>query len=241
MRVVFAIAAAALGSAGCDTSASWHLSSSSPSSSSPSPSTADARSAWTRFTVRDQQLDAETDKAAGFTCDGATGTYMHACVQFLDDRCKARPTKIGHVSFSSDLPGGQSCFMDSSTGATYLDRKIMEPPLSAVWLVGTDTHDPRTYQIHYTFADNVLAEDSQLGKALVAKYGEPSYKSPPNRMSWSAGSVQLTVDCGPNTDPQEDYCRMEVNDTSVLDAERAKQKTADETATRNNAPPPPAL
>lgn len=234
----------------CTRSFSWHAGSSSsslsssPSSSSSSASSsspADRQAAWARFTLRDLRIGTETDKVAGFTCDANVGKYRHTCVKFLDDRCANRPTKIGPVSFSSDLPGGQSCFMDSSTGATYLDRKIMAPPLSSLYVVGTDTAVPHTYEIHYTFANDVLGDDSKLGKALIAKYGPPDFKNYPMQMVWNAGDAHLRASCGTVQGPAGEYCSLAVDDTSVLDADRATQKQADDEHRRRDAPPPPAL
>lgn len=238
----------------CTRSFSWHAggsspssssasssSSSSPAASSPSSSHADHQAAWARFTLRELRINTETDKVAGFTCDANVGKYRHTCVKFLDDRCTNRPTKIGPVSFSSDLPAGQSCFMDSSTGATYLDRKIVQPPLSSLSVVGTDTRVPRTYEIHFTFAKDVLGDDSKLGKALIAKYGPPDYKNYPIQMVWNAGDAHLRASCGTTEGPHGEYCALAVDDTSVLDVEREKQKQADDEQRRRDAPPPPPI
>jgi hypothetical protein len=167
--------------------------------------------------------------------------YRRTCVKFLDERCAGRPTKINHVSSSSDRPAGQLCFMDEGNGGTYLDGKFMSPPLSAIAIVATDTSRPRVYEIRYTFAKDMLTTDSKLGQALIAKYGKPSHVDPPTRMDWTAADAQLGASCGASEGAQGNYCTLTVSDTTLLDSERSKQKAADEQVAKQSAPAAPTF
>ena len=201
---------------------------------------------WKKFTVRDVSLGTEFYKASGFTCgpDPASRgftTYRHTCVKFLDERCKGRSSKISHVRVAADVPAGQGCFMDEGSGGTYLDRKFMSPPLSSLSIVATDTSAPVIYEINYTFARDVVTDDSNLGKALLKKYGKPTNFDPPTRMMWTADDVSTQVSCGGTEGPSGDYCSLQVSDTGLLDSERSIQKQHDEVQQKHDAPAAPQL
>ena len=210
---------------------------------------ADHEKAWARFAVLGTRLGAPLEAQAGFTCgpppgtDGFT-TQNHSCVKFLDDRCKSRPAKIHHVRTSGDLPKGQTCFMDEFTGATYLDRAFTAPPLRAVRIVGTDTSKPLVFRIEYTFAADDLTPDSNLGKALIAKYGTPSYTNAPTQMSWELGDVQVAASCrtiGGDHKADGEYCTLRVEDNKLDSTERDIQSQANDDARTTTAPPAPPL
>lgn len=220
-----------------------------PGSSSPSSGAASASDAYARFAIQGIQLGTPLETQAGYTCgalagyDGMTATNR-SCVKFTDDRCKDRETKIHPISVVADTPKGQSCFMDENTGSSFLDRTFMAPPINGIQLVGTASKSPVIYRIVYTFAADDLTDDSKLGKALIAKYGAPSYRNAPIQMAWKIGDVSLGADCrmvaGEHAN-QGDFCRITVEDPNLNEREREHQRVADENARKQNAPPPPSL
>lgn len=218
--------------AGCNTALAWHPGS---SSSAAAPDSGDA---WKRFTLKDVALGGDLFKTAGFTCgpDPAMrgfSTYRRTCVRFLDERCTERPHKIWHTSNQDDYPKGQTCFMDEDGQQTYLDGKYMSPPLQAIAIVGTDTESHRIYEIDYTFARDVLAADSRLGKALIDKYGPPTTTNG-EQMDWEAGKVHMTASCAAS-------CQIRISDDGLLAAEREKQKAHDDAKAKHDAPAPPSF
>ena len=203
----------------------------------------DHQKAWTKFSVLGIKLGTHLENQAGFTCGPPPGTdgfstQSHSCVKFLDERCKARPTKIHHFRTLSDLPKGQTCFMDESAGSTYLDRTSMAPPLQHVRIVGTDTSNPLIFEIEYTLPADDLTADSNLGKALIAKYGSPTSTRPPRQMSWEDGEVRVVASCR-TSDSKEtgDYCTIDVEDRKLDSTERDLQTQANDDARAKAAPP----
>jgi hypothetical protein len=187
-------------------------------------------------------IGTEMSKLVGFTCEANPGKYRYTCVQFLDARCQGKPTKIKPANMLSEVPRGQSCFLDTSQAGTYLDTVFQSPPLSAVWVVGTDTSTPKVYEINFTFARDVLTEDSKLGKALTAKYGKPDSTNGDFQWSWNFGSeMMLSANCGATQGPTGDYCSLKAYDGTFLDTERSIQKARDEEKTKRDAPAAPAL
>ena len=237
----------------------WSGGSSSSSGSSPSSSggggdgapSASADEAHAKFAILGTRLGTPLEKEPGFTCGPPRGTdgfstQNHSCVKFTDERCKERPTKIHHVRTASDLPKGQTCFMDEFAGATYLDRTFMSPTLKFIRIVGTDSNNPKIFRIEYTFAADDLTDTSNLGKALIAKYGTPTYKNAPTQMNWKAGDTELAATCrGMGGDASQramgEYCTIVVEDNKLDQAERARQQAADDKARLDAAPPPPPL
>jgi hypothetical protein len=187
----------------------------------------------------------------GFTCTKAADDEDRHCVKFLDSRCSGRPQNIGVLRYGEEAPLG--CFRDYSSQATYLDGLLLQESsevraglagakslperrqLTNLDLTGTKSKPSKIYRMVYTFAFDELTEDSKLYKSLVAKYGEPSYKNPPNEMRWKSGTTEVDADCS--------YldCTLEVEDSHFEDVENRKQKEADDAARRNNAPTPPEL
>ncbi len=210
---------------------------------------ADHQKAWSKFAIQGVQLGAPLEHQAGFTCgpppgtDGFT-TQNHSCVKFTDDRCKGRPTKIHHIRSSADLPKGQTCFMDEMNAGAYLDRALMQPTLRYLRVVGTDTTAPLIFRIEYTFAADDLTPDSNLGKALIAKYGAPSYAGPPTAMSWSIGDVSLSAACrqiGGDRAALGELCTITVEDGSLDGTERSLQEQANADRRKAAAPEAPPL
>jgi hypothetical protein len=186
----------------------------------------------------------------GFTCDKEQRTASgerqdRHCVQFLDDRCKGRPTSIGAKRYGQKAPKG--CYFDYSTRATYLDDLLMQDshtgdtseahngrrPLANVHLVGTESSPSKVYRIHYMFAeDDLLAEGSKVHQALVAKYGEPR-DIHSGKMKWKIDSTQLIAECIPNNN-----CEITIEDSKFEELEEAAQKEADAQKKRDSAPAP---
>lgn len=209
----------------------------------------DHQKAWDAFAIQGIKLGLPLEKQAGFTCgpppgtDGFT-TQNHSCVKFLDERCKGRKTKIHHIRVAADLPKGQTCFMDEFNGGTYLDREHKAPPLFALRITGTDTSNPLIFEIRYTFAADDLTSDSRLGRALIAKYGQPTYANPPTQMMWERGDTRLSAACrgiGGDHADQGEFCEIIVEDRKLDQIERSIQDDANTAARAHAAPPPPSL
>jgi hypothetical protein len=199
---------------------------------------------WKRFTVKEIELGTELSKLKGFTCDAKPGSYRHTCVKFLDDRCKGRPSYAKSISFAADVPPGQGCTYDVSTGGTYLDRKPTGAPLGAIAVVGTDTEVPRAYELRFTFAKDVLTPESNIGKALIAKYGAPDSSTEPIRMRWNAPSINdlyLSAECGGTEGPTGNFCIVQAYDGPLLDSERSIKQAADAAKLEKSGPPAPKL
>lgn len=202
--------------------------------------------AWKKFEVQGLRIGMPLEKQAGFTCGPPPGTngfttQNHSCVKFVDERCKGRATKIHMIRVAADVPGGQNCFMDEFNGATYLDRKFISPPLKYVRIIGTDTTAPLIAEIDYTFAADDLTDDSNLGKALIAKYGQPSSKNNPIAWSWNVEDTTLGASCRSTVGPQGEYCTLSAEDRKLDQVERSIQEEANEAAKHKNAPEPPKL
>lgn len=205
--------------------------------------------AYDKFAIQGMKLGIPLEKHAGFVCGPPRGTdgfstADHTCVKFTDDRCKDRKTFIHHIRSTGDVEKGPGCFMDESNGATYLDRTILLPPLFSIRLVGTDTPDPKVYQIVYTFPADDLTESSKLGKALIAKYGTPTAKAEPVRFVWQSGDVELRAECrsiaGDNARIGE-FCTLSVEDRPFAMRERERAEVDAAAARQANAPAPPSL
>lgn len=205
--------------------------------------------AWDKFAIQGVKLGVPLTSVKGFTCgpkpgtDGFT-TADHSCVKFIDPRCKGRKTKIHHIRSTADVPKGQTCFMDESNGATYLDREYTVPPLQAIRLIGTDTTSPLVYEIQYTFAADDLTADSNLGKALTKKYGPPTDTNEPIEMTWIDGDVSLGAMCrmiGGDHAADGEYCEIMVADDKLARVEREIQEQADDDARTGAAPDAPEL
>jgi hypothetical protein len=198
---------------------------------------------WKKLTVQGIELGTPLSKLSGFTCDDRVGEYQHTCVKFLDPKCKGRKTYVKFISFNADVPKGQGCTYNSSNGGTYLDREMPTVPLFAVAVVGTDTAVPRAYEIRFTFALDQLTDDSNIGKALVAKYGKPDYKNAPMQMRWNAPGLDdlyLAAECGGSAGPDA-HCLVQAWDGPLLQAERSIKQTADDAAKIQNGPAAPKL
>jgi hypothetical protein len=199
--------------------------------------------AWKKFTVQGIQLGTPLTKLSGFTCDDRVGEYQHTCVKFLDPKCKGRKTYVKFISYSGDVPKGQGCTYNSANGGTYLDRQMPTVPLFAVAVVGTDTPVPRAYEIRFTFALDQLTRDSNIGKAMLAKYGKPDYENAPMQMRWNVAGIDdlyLEGACGETQGPDA-HCLVHAYDGPLLDAERSIKQAAGDAAKIQGGPPAPNL
>jgi hypothetical protein len=179
---------------------------------------------WKKFTVQGIELGTPLSKLSGFTCDDKPGEYQHTCVKFLDPKCKGRKTYVKFINFSSDVPKGQGCTYNSENGATYLDRQSPTVPL-------------------FTFVLDQLTDDSNIGKALIAKYGTPDYKNAPMQMRWNAPGINdlyLMAECGGSAGPDA-HCLVEAHDGPLLDAERSIKQAAGDEAKIKGGPAAPKL
>ena len=215
--------------------------------------TADVRgggNAHDTFAVLDVKVGMPVEGHAGFICtkqgSGKDLDDTH-CVKFMDSRCKGLPMAIGEKHYSDKPPLG--CFFDYSNQATYLDGTLQQTantgdnsdpsqhhprkPLANVHIVGTPSRPSKIHRIWYTFAPDDLGADSKLYTALVAKYGEPTVKHPPNEMRWKLDTTEMKVWCDPDR-----QCELLVEDDKFDDIERQRQADADAHARRQNAEAP---
>ena len=201
---------------------------------------------WDKFAIQGVKLGSPLDKHAGFTCGPPPGTdgfstQNHSCVKFLDAKCKGKSTKIKNIRTSGDVPAGQGCFMAEFEGSTYLDRNPTTTPLQGIRIVATDTSAPLVQRIEYVFAADDVSDDSNLGKALIAKYGPPAYKNPPMQMQWQIGDVILRAECRGTQGPTGEFCRITVEDQTLDQTERSIQQAADEADKKKHAPAAPTF
>jgi hypothetical protein len=184
---------------------------------------------------------------AGFVCakpSGNTGREDTHCVKFLDPRCANKPTKVSVLRYGEDA--GPGCHFDPITNVTRLDNKALQTantndstdhtpirkPLENVHLIGTQSEPSKIYAIRYMLGFDELTEDSKLYRAMIAKYGEPSYKNPPNEMRWKGDDTRLTANC------DRAHCEIFVQDSAFEGFERNRQAEVDGKARRETAAAP---
>ena len=197
---------------------------------------------WNKFSIQGLKIGQPLAQP-GFTCGAAWGTNGamasgRACVKFLDARCKGKKVLIYPVHRKTEP---NACVMDENAGGTFLDGKQVYPPLEAIRIVGTDTTAPLIQEISYQFAGDDITDTSNIGKALLAKYGEPEYRNPPIRFLWNADDTRLTADCRATEGADYDYCEVRVTDYAIGANEKALQTEADDAARIKAAPPAPKL
>jgi hypothetical protein len=200
-----------------------------------------------RFSVLDLKIGMVVTGRSGFVCakaSGNTGREDTHCVKFVDSRCANQPTKISVLRYGESSSAG--CHFDPSSNATRLDNKLMQTantgdttdhtpirkPLENIHIIGTQSEPSKIYAIRYMLGFDELTEDSKLYRAMVAKYGEPSYKNPPNEMRWRGDDTKLTASC------DRIHCEIFVEDSRFEDFERERQAEADGKARRETATAP---
>ncbi len=206
-------------------------------------SSASAGGGSKKFVVKDIELGTPLAslKAKGFTCGPDKGNSAPTCVKFLDDKCKDKKIIVRAISMNTPVPTEAACLYDSATGATFFDHEQTTVPMSHVAAKGTDTKIGRIYDISFTFAMNILGDDTKLGKALIDKYGKPVLVNPPSQLAWDEGGVQVQAICGSSTADWGQFCSVTATDNTILESDRSVQKGHDDANAKKNAPDAPAL
>jgi hypothetical protein len=204
-----------------------------------------------RFSIQNVKIGMPVEGRDGFVCAKAIADEDRHCVKFLDSRCSDLPANIGVLRYGEKAPLG--CFFDYSSTASYLDGTLMQESsevragvsgaksrperrgLTSLSTRGTQSKPSKIYRMEYTFEFDQLTEDSKLYKALAAKYGEPSYKNPPDQMKWKGDQTAVDATCAYLN------CTMIIEDGHFEEVERRKQEEADSREQRKNAPAPPKL
>jgi hypothetical protein len=204
-----------------------------------------------RFSIQNIKIGMPVEGKDGFVCAKPIADEDRHCVKFLDSRCADQPANIGVLKYGEEAPLG--CFFDYSSTASYLDGALMQESsdvragmrgakshperrgLTSLYIRGTQSKPSKIYRMAYTFEFDQLTEESKLYKALAAKYGEPSYKNPPDQMKWKGDQTAVDATCAYLN------CTMIIEDGHFEEVERRKQEEADARAQRSNAPAPPKL
>jgi hypothetical protein len=184
---------------------------------------------WKRYAVRGVELGTPRTalKAKGFTCGKRANSR---CYKVVDDRCKK-----GRCELKEDAFGQWFELNGAKTALDYIS------------IATTETDSALAYDIRYVFGPRqLLTEDSPLGKALIAKYGEPtkvedaesSDKEGGGRMLWWNDEVgnngpNIIVDCSTLADKT---CTLEAEDYGIASVERSKQDELDDKRKRAAAP-----
>ena len=204
-----------------------------------------------KIKVLDLKIGMPVGGAKGFACTKERWTQSRErvapiCVKFLDDRCKGKPTSIGELRYGESAPKG--CHYDPSSMATRLYNVIMQDPhsgasdqprngrkpLNNIAFHGTKAESSKIYRIEYMLdEDNLVSKDSKIYKALVAKYGEPTYPEHSGKVTWNADGTELVAYCQPYAN-----CLISVQDRNFESLENAEQKEADKKKKSDGAPTP---
>jgi hypothetical protein len=179
---------------------------------------------WKRLEVRGVQLAMPMTSLKGFTCtEGAKHhKYLGTCYELTDARCKT-----GRCELKQDA-------MDQWWE---IDGVKEEPEIVTVRL--TDTDEGLVYQVNVKIAPRQLLDtDTTLGKALIAKYGEPTDNDPTfgtdkvggGRMRWYNKDhfgeyPNLEVDCESNYGA---FCHISLQSDAILNASRSRQQEVDD-------------
>lgn len=203
-----------------------------------------------KFTILEVKIGQPIEGKAGFACDKDDPKEVKErhCVKFTDPRCDKKPGALGVLRYGETPPRG--CFLDVSSAATYLDGKLQQTPntgdatdkrpilkpLGHLHLQGTASRPSKVFRIWYLVPPDQLTDDSKLYQALLAKYGEPTQKRPPDDMRWSHGDAKLRATC-----VRDRNCDLIVEDTKFADNERKWQEEADSKERNKKAPEAPKL
>jgi hypothetical protein len=186
---------------------------------------------WKKYAVRGVQLGQPRTAlaATGFKCGKRANSR---CYKIMDKRCDKGRCELEEDAFGQwfELDGAKTQ-LDYMTCAT------------------TETDGALVYDIQLRFGPRQpLAEDSTLGKALVAKYGpatqsdegSSSDKVGGGRMLWWNEKVgnngpNIVVDCN-GTNSEGPQCSLEAEDYAIQSVERSKQEERDNRNKRENGP-----
>ena len=165
--------------------------------------------------------------AKGFTCGPRANSR---CYKVMDPRCDKASCKLREDAF------GQWFELDG-----------VKTQLDYMSCATTETDAALIYEIRLVFGPRqVLAPDSTLGKALIAKYGGSTRaeegakedKVGGGRMQWSnaaGNSPDISVDCN-GTNMEGPQCTLTAEDGGVRSMERSKQEDIDAKRKHDNQP-----
>jgi hypothetical protein len=184
---------------------------------------------WKRYVVRGFELGTPRSVLAkkGFNCGKRANSR---CFKVVDDRCKK-----GRCEFKEDAFG------------QWFELNGAKTDLDYITIATTETDGALAYDIRYAFGPRqLLAEDSTLGKALIAKYGSPTKVEEPGsddkvgggRMLWWNDDVgnngpNIIVDC---SNYGEKICMLEAEDYGIQSVEHSKQEERDDKKKRAAQP-----
>lgn len=185
---------------------------------------------WKRYDLRGIQLGMSRKHLLdlGFSCGERAN---QRCFKVMDARCKTAVCK-----FKEDKTFGDQWF-ELNGNKTALDYMTCATTESAAALV---------YQCRLQINPRqILAPDSTLGKALIAKYGMYVEKTDPEssdpegggRLLWwnpelGNNGPKVDADCTSEIDgmtgkPLEHQCKIDIEDDGLLKMEREKQEELD--------------
>jgi hypothetical protein len=187
---------------------------------------------WKRFEIRGVQLGMPMASLKDFTCTDRAKRHEYAanCYKLTDARCKQ-----GNCVLKQDAMGQW----------WEIDGVKEDPEIVVVTL--TDSDDGLIYQIRLKIGPRqLLDKDTTLGKAMIAKYGEPTESDPTfgkdqnggGRMRWFNSDhfgdyPNFEVDCESN---YKDFCHVTAEAGAILENARSKQKVIDEKRLRDKQP-----
>jgi hypothetical protein len=184
---------------------------------------------WKKYDVRSIELGQSRKQLLkkGFTCGKRAN---QRCFKIMDKRCDKGKCKLQEDAFGQwfELNGAKT-ELDYMSCAT------------------TETDAALVYEIRLVFGPRqMLAPDSTLGKALIAKYGEATQsdegqkedKVGGGRMTWmnaSGTGPEIRVDCD-GTNMEGPTCTLTASDDGLRSMERSKQEEIDAKKKRANQP-----
>jgi hypothetical protein len=187
--------------------------------------------AWKKYDVRGIELG-QSRKALvkkGFTCGKRTNSR---CYKIMDKRCDK-----GRCALKEDAFGQWFELNGTKTELDYMSCAT------------TETDAALINEIRLVFGPRqVLAPDSTLGKALIAKYGEATHveegakedKVGGGRMLWwnnesGSNGPNISVECN-GTNMEGPTCTLTASDDGVRSVERSKQEEIDARKKHANQP-----
>jgi hypothetical protein len=210
---------------------------------------------WNRFEIKGVTLGMHLKDLPAFkTCKYPPGysRYARPYVRIMDKRCDQgnRCTVDNRESACGPFMNGSLASKGSATELEYMEL-----------IASTETDEPRVYRIWYYFQRQFLNEDSPLGKALIAKYGKYCSDGPDcyrpavgadadtiggGQMLFRSdhSDLHLTANCLPDSSVSHGAtkdCYMLIEDLTILQQDREKQKEIDMRKAQQNQAEPPQL
>ncbi|HEY0253947.1 MAG TPA: hypothetical protein VGC41_20595, partial [Kofleriaceae bacterium] len=161
-----------------------------------------------------------------------------------DDRCKK---------------SGARCVVKEDAFDQWFELNGAKTSLEYISCATTESDSALVYSCVYQFPRQVLAPDQGVGKALIAKYGEPTHTDEPDRgdkvgggrMNWSneelgSNAPELSVDCtgadhGDGNGPTGAMCTVQLDDYAISKNERERQLDIDDKRKRQAPATAPSL